>query len=473
MNATILALSRQADVLGRALIVGMILAIYLLPGRVPGIPVSIHGLLLLPLLGIAALWHRQRLFAKRTLLYWALLGVMFVSAIVAGTAGPDVFRPLLFGILTAVVLMALAGPDDLRVVFLVMLPLLVLDAVLGSLLRLWPGAPEALLDAYLGPMQRPLHRGTFITLAMLATGAVYLRTGRSGLLVPYTLLVIGVIVTALRGVWVGAFVGLLTLIVLDRRILRSVTLLALAALSFVVVEQSVQSRVEETGDLAYAVGSTPLPQPAIFTQAAAPPPAESKPTTVPAPPATSGPEPARPAGAQRTEPSVAPGPTASEVQRATFALDFFVKSGAAKFLEELTPAGRLGYWQAGMRMAVAHPVLGVGPGNFPREFPRYATGPRRDVETTSDPHSVYVGILAELGFTGALVLAAILIAAAVAVWRRRAWLRSHPELTATAAGLVAVCAIGLTWDMHVQRVFWLAVGLFGAAKAVPTTNDPA
>lgn len=68
---------------------------------------------------------------------------------------------------------------------------------------------------------------------------------------------------------------------------------------------------------------------------------------------------------------------------------------------ESSAAGRVSAWKAGTRMGLAHPVLGVGAGNFQGQFPRY----RGDEAPTRwmTAHSSYFLVFAELGFTGLLV----------------------------------------------------------------------
>ena len=432
----------RVPVIEQALLAPFVFALYLLPGRAPGLPLSWHGLLLVPLLLIAAALHKRRMVAPSTWPYWALIAIVLISAAVAGRYGPDVYKPFLFGLMASIAVMAVGRRRDLRTFFWLLLPILVIDASLGMLVRLWPAVPPWLNDVYAGPFARPLHRGAFLMLGTLAAGAAFLHRGRSWLLLPFTILLMAMIMAGLRGLWIGAAVGIVALMLFDRRP-RSLVLPALAALSFLAVQEGIRLRVEQTGDLALAVGSAPAPQTPL---------------------------------AQETAPplSATVGATQAEVEAASFALDFFLKSGAAKFFEELTPAGRLGYWQAGARMTLAHPVLGVGPGNFPREFPKYYRGVRRDAERTSDPHSMYVGVLAELGLVGAIAFLVVLLAAARSVWRHRRSVRARPDVVFAGAGVAALCAIGLTWDIHVQRVWWLALGLFGVAVSdTPVESHPA
>jgi O-antigen ligase len=85
-------------------------------------------------------------------------------------------------------------------------------------------------------------------------------------------------------------------------------------------------------------------------------------------------------------------------------------AGAA--LDRGTAAERLEIWRAGWEMAVDHPLLGVGPGNFQALLPMYRPG--------MDPlagHSNYVQMLAETGFPGLLLYLAVFVAALLALGR--------------------------------------------------------
>ncbi len=107
--------------------------------------------------------------------------------------------------------------------------------------------------------------------------------------------------------------------------------------------------------------------------------------------------------------------------------------------------GRLVQYQNTLRMATDHPILGVGPGNWPVAYPKY-TFPgdpafdREDfIPTNPWPSSDWVALLAE---RGPLALLAVLLAGAtlvVGAWRRwRAGLTTSEGLEALAALLTLV-----------------------------------
>jgi O-antigen ligase len=58
---------------------------------------------------------------------------------------------------------------------------------------------------------------------------------------------------------------------------------------------------------------------------------------------------------------------------------------------------RLLMWGSGMRMAVDHPLLGVGPGRIKKEFPAYAD-PRAMKQRTGHLHNNLLHLAAERGF---------------------------------------------------------------------------
>ena len=92
--------------------------------------------------------------------------------------------------------------------------------------------------------------------------------------------------------------------------------------------------------------------------------------------------------------------------------------GVAQY-EEGSGRGRLVQYQRSLRMAAAHPILGVGPGNWPVDYPGHAAryDPSLDnneagMTTNPWPSSDWVAFISERGFAAAVLLgiAMILIA---------------------------------------------------------------
>jgi O-antigen ligase len=74
---------------------------------------------------------------------------------------------------------------------------------------------------------------------------------------------------------------------------------------------------------------------------------------------------------------------------------------------------RLEVWACGLRMFAAHPVLGVGPGNFrwvisdyesPEQYAKYG----RDLGGSIIAHSLFIELLAEIGTAGAVIVGVLL-----------------------------------------------------------------
>ncbi len=70
--------------------------------------------------------------------------------------------------------------------------------------------------------------------------------------------------------------------------------------------------------------------------------------------------------------------------------------------------GRITAWTAGTRMAMSYPLLGVGAGQFPANFVRFAP-PNDDPLRWKTAHSIYFLVLGELGLLGLGALLAFII----------------------------------------------------------------
>jgi O-antigen ligase len=103
--------------------------------------------------------------------------------------------------------------------------------------------------------------------------------------------------------------------------------------------------------------------------------------------------------------------------------------------------GRLVQYQNTLRMASDHPLLGVGPGNWPVEYPKYTFGgdpafdPDDFIPTNPWPSSDWVALLAERGPLALLAVLTVGAALAVGAWRR--WRQSLE----TTRGLEALAAL--------------------------------
>ena len=72
--------------------------------------------------------------------------------------------------------------------------------------------------------------------------------------------------------------------------------------------------------------------------------------------------------------------------------------------EDPSAQGRMDAWSAGFRMALDHPLTGVGPANFAVNYAWFYTPPGVRLGAGLAAHSVYFETLGELGFPGLLCL---------------------------------------------------------------------
>jgi O-antigen ligase len=138
--------------------------------------------------------------------------------------------------------------------------------------------------------------------------------------------------------------------------------------------------------------------------------------------------------------------------------------GVANF-QEGSGAGRLVQYGRSLRMAAGHPILGVGPGNWPVKYPEYAI--RRDPSMdgsapgmTSNPwpSSDWVAFVSERGAPAALLLALAFLSLAIAGVRRLRRARDADEGLVAAALLGTVAAAGVAGAF--DAVLLLAVPSF-------------
>jgi O-antigen ligase len=138
--------------------------------------------------------------------------------------------------------------------------------------------------------------------------------------------------------------------------------------------------------------------------------------------------------------------------------------------------GRLLQWKNTAKMAAAHPVLGVGPGNWPVHYPRYARASDpsmsdADAGVTSNPwpSSDWVAFFSERGIVaGALLLLAFAGLAVAALHRMRAARDADEGLAALAlaamvAGAVVVGAFDAVLLLGLPSLLiWSALGVLSA-----------
>ncbi len=126
---------------------------------------------------------------------------------------------------------------------------------------------------------------------------------------------------------------------------------------------------------------------------------------------------------------------------------------------------RLDIWQAGVRMANAHPLFGVGPGKFHKHVAEFSpTDPKTGEPTLRDglvAHNNVVHVLGEAGYVGALLYITLFAATFVVLFKTA---RKHGHTwPGTAARMIAVAlvahfATGMFISRHDLVLVYVLVG---------------
>jgi O-antigen ligase len=134
---------------------------------------------------------------------------------------------------------------------------------------------------------------------------------------------------------------------------------------------------------------------------------------------------------------------------------------------------------AALRMFGDHPIIGVGPGNFPGHYLGYSQDIGLDPRLSArESHSLYLGALAENGIVGACAFGVVLWLALRGAWRGRRWLAGRDALLAEGifVALVSYLVAGLFLHAAYPRYLWIMVGLgFVAgqlARKVASVREP-
>ncbi len=137
--------------------------------------------------------------------------------------------------------------------------------------------------------------------------------------------------------------------------------------------------------------------------------------------------------------------------------------------------GRSDIWRVGWRITAAHPLRGVGLGNFPAHFDeaREVLDPPVRSRPGRSPHNVFLGLWAELGCLAPLVLLTALALLARPLFGPRA----PPGAPAWLALLAYLVFVMLGQDQLGTLHPWVILGLLAAAgkgfrASTPTDTDP-
>jgi putative inorganic carbon (HCO3(-)) transporter len=140
--------------------------------------------------------------------------------------------------------------------------------------------------------------------------------------------------------------------------------------------------------------------------------------------------------------------------------------------------GRTTLWEIGKRMVEAHPVTGVGAGNFQTSSRHYLLQPgavfRSDVVifTPQVAHNTYLGVAAELGLVGLTLFLTITgfslfsLIRAAGNFARRGDLRSEALTRAMLVAMVGVLVADFFISQEINKQLWLMLGIGPALLAI-------
>jgi O-antigen ligase len=142
-------------------------------------------------------------------------------------------------------------------------------------------------------------------------------------------------------------------------------------------------------------------------------------------------------------------------------------------------SGRSDLWKVGLRMVQAHPIEGVGVGNFQAVSGNYVLQPgtleRTDLIFAAEPkvtHNTYLQVMAETGVPGFLLFLAILVSCLVCALRAASiWAKQNETaLEAFARGLVLALVGIFVADFFISQMYskllWALLALGPAMLAI-------
>lgn len=137
-----------------------------------------------------------------------------------------------------------------------------------------------------------------------------------------------------------------------------------------------------------------------------------------------------------------------------------------------------GYYTKGaLKIWMAHPVVGVGVGNFGQYFTRSEFNPGKSASTSVAVHNLYLQVLVEFGAVGVSVLLWIILLAFKGV---RVALREHRHRQERWVHASAIAMMALTVFIYnfssgnlMSQGAWAVVGLIAVTRRVPGGEDEA
>jgi O-antigen ligase len=148
-------------------------------------------------------------------------------------------------------------------------------------------------------------------------------------------------------------------------------------------------------------------------------------------------------------------------------------------------SGRSDLWTVGLRMVRAHPVGGVGVGNFPVVSKDFVLQPgklqREDLIFSQEPkvaHNTYLQIVAETGVPGLLLFLAVVISCLVCalraahIWARRNERTLEAFARGVLLGLIGVLVADFFISQMYSKLLWAMLALGPAMLAIARHEAP-
>jgi hypothetical protein len=137
---------------------------------------------------------------------------------------------------------------------------------------------------------------------------------------------------------------------------------------------------------------------------------------------------------------------------------------------------RLELWSAGLRMVEAHPLTGIGLGNFEAEVPRYLA-PGQHIDFIA--HNTYIEMAAELGLPGLVLFLAILLCGLQSLRRTRQLAEKagstllYNAASGLEAGLIGFAVAMFFLSAEFLKILWFAVFLSSAMAGLRSESPEA
>ena len=139
--------------------------------------------------------------------------------------------------------------------------------------------------------------------------------------------------------------------------------------------------------------------------------------------------------------------------------------------EEASAAGRLSEVAAAWEVFAAHPLIGVGPGQFPLYYQRYVNlsgGSIHSGDGARNAHNIVLGLAADVGLLGLAAFTCLVVAVLLGLARAR---RHTPMRGLATAALVSLCfylACSAFLHLAYARYLWLYLAL--SASVISLTH---